>query len=86
MGTLAGPTTSGVNDWRCRMIDPRWATADWRKSSRSSSSSSCVEWASVGDLVGVRHSRRPDGDILEFPAPAWRSFVEAVRAGEVTRR
>lgn len=33
-------------------------------------------------LVPVRDSKDPEGPALVFPAPAWQSFVAAVRAGD----
>ncbi|TDD94349.1 DUF397 domain-containing protein [Actinomadura rubrisoli] len=40
-------------------------TSTWRKSSYSSSNGgACVEVADLGDVVGVRDSKEPDGPML----------------------
>jgi len=56
----------------------------WRKSSYSGSESgSCLEVLdhhSAG--VPVRDSKDPHGPALLFPAPAWSSFIAAVKTGE----
>lgn len=61
----------------------RWATAEWRKSTRSGGNGGeCVEVARVGELVGVRDSKDPDGPVLEFGLSQWRAFIRGVRDGE----
>ncbi|MFE2411076.1 DUF397 domain-containing protein [Kitasatospora sp. NPDC059408] len=37
---------------------------------------------SLPGAVPVRDSKDPNGPALVFPAPAWESFVSAVRAGD----
>ena len=56
--------------------------AVWVKSSRSFSNGNCVEVAElpVGS-VGVRHSRDPDGPVLQFTRGAWAAFLGATRRG-----
>ncbi|KOX09478.1 DUF397 domain-containing protein [Micromonospora profundi] len=52
--------------------------ADWRKSSRSNQDANCVEVATnLGDVVGVRDSKDPDGPVLAVDAYSWRLFVAA---------
>ena len=52
--------------------------AQWRKSSRSGSNDQCVEVATnLGDVVGVRDSKDPDGPVLAVDAYSWRLFVAA---------
>jgi len=55
----------------------------WRKSSHSNGEGgNCVEVADgVPGVVPVRDSKVPDGPVLVFGAPAWASFVAAVRGG-----
>jgi Domain of unknown function (DUF397) len=52
----------------------------WRKSSRCEANN-CVEVALGGHRAGVRNNALPY-DQLSFSAPAWRSFIDAVCAGE----
>ena len=53
----------------------------WRKSS-SSVAGECVEVASYGHAVFLRDSQDRDGSMLTFSAPAWHSFVLAMKGGE----
>lgn len=46
-------------------------------------SSTCVEVAHPGDVVLVRDSKNPDGQVLAFPAAVWEALCEDVRAGHV---
>lgn len=56
----------------------------WRKSSYSGGSNGdCVEVADhLPGTVPVRDSKDPHGPFLTFSAPAWASFLRAVRNGE----
>jgi len=58
-------------------------SATWRKSSRSNSSSNCIE---VTDLDGghhaVRDSKDPAGPALIFPRAEWAAFTAGIRSGE----
>lgn len=54
----------------------------WRKSSRCEANN-CVEVAIGDHRAGVRNNASPH-DQLFFAAPAWRSFLDAVRGGEFT--
>jgi hypothetical protein len=59
-------------------IDLKAAT--WRRSSYSNSEGGqCLEVADDLPVVPVRDSKKPDIPALIFPAPAWASFVAAVR-------
>ncbi|MEV7467728.1 DUF397 domain-containing protein [Streptomyces kronopolitis] len=62
-------------------------TVSWRKSSHSNSDGGqCIE---VSDdfpaHVPVRDSKDPQGPALTFEAPAWTSFVTAVKHGQLPR-
>jgi hypothetical protein len=57
----------------------------WRKSSYSGGNGGdCIEVAPgfLPGAVPVRDSKDPQGPALTFSAPAWESFVAAVRAGD----
>ena len=51
----------------------------WRKSSRSSTWSNCVEVAFADQAVMTRDSKHPEGAVLAFSAGDWTSFLEAIR-------
>lgn len=62
---------------------PDLASAAWRKSSLSNGATNCVEVAMLADgSVGVRHSRRPDGEVIVYSASEWAAFVAGVKAEE----
>jgi hypothetical protein len=48
---------------------------DWRKSSYSGSSGSCVETASGSGVIVVRDTTNRDGGTLGFSAEAWQEFL-----------
>ncbi|WP_328775744.1 DUF397 domain-containing protein [Streptomyces goshikiensis] len=58
----------------------------WRKSSRSNSGGgACLEVShDFITVVPVRDSKLPNGSVLVFPVGAWRSFVGAVRGGQLS--
>ena len=59
------------------------AGAAWRKSSFSNGATNCVEVAMLADgSVGVRHSRRPDAEVIVYSRSEWASFVAGVKAAE----
>lgn len=53
--------------------------AAWRKSSRSSDNSYCVEVAVTAELVGVRDTKDRDGGTLIFERERWAAFVRGLR-------
>ncbi|MET8543063.1 DUF397 domain-containing protein [Kitasatospora sp. NPDC004799] len=58
--------------------------ASWAKSSYSNNGGDCVEVAAgVPGLTPVRDSKDPNGPVLVFPSKAWKTFVTAVRSGEL---
>jgi hypothetical protein len=54
----------------------------WTKSSRSSSTGSCVEvrWSEDGH-VQVRDSKNPDGPMLTFSLARWSAFMDETKYG-----
>ncbi len=65
------------------MFTPELSTARWRKSSRSTNVSNCVEVAAIGSAVAVRDSKHPTGDALIVTPHAWIAFTTALRDGEL---
>jgi len=65
------------------MFAPDLSTARWRKSSRSSDTSNCVEVAATGQVVAVRDSKHPTGGTLIVTPRAWMAFTTALRNGEL---
>jgi hypothetical protein len=66
-----------------RRVMVNWSGADWVKSARSSGNGQCVQWARIGDVIGVRDSKLGnDSPVLEFTPAEWRAFVDGVRDGE----
>lgn len=62
-----------------RMADaPEGKPLPWRKSSFSSDTANCVEFAPGSDRVGLRDSKDPDGPSLWFSVDSWRDFVATV--------
>ncbi|AWN27757.1 DUF397 domain-containing protein [Streptomyces sp. NEAU-S7GS2] len=60
------------------------SAAQWRKSSYSNQDGgNCVEVADGLPVIPVRDSKAPHGPALLFGAPAWASFVTAVKSGEL---
>nr|WP_093841319.1 DUF397 domain-containing protein [Streptomyces aidingensis] len=56
----------------------------WTRSSHSGGNSNCVEVARRGDAVAARDSKAPGAGRLTVPADGWRSFVGAIRSGELS--
>ncbi|MFF3874568.1 DUF397 domain-containing protein [Streptomyces sp. NPDC001978] len=54
----------------------------WQKSSHSGGGdgNTCVEVADLGTRIAIRDSKAPAGATLTFPANAFASFVEALKA------
>ena len=59
------------------------ARAVWRKSSRSTGSTSCVELADLSVHVGVRDSKRPAQPALVVGRNTWSAFARQLRDGSL---
>jgi hypothetical protein len=57
----------------------------WRTSSYSGGAGNCVEVAAarMGDGVGIRDSKAPDGPVLIVGHQAWCEFAARVKNGEL---
>ena len=64
------------------MFAPDLSTARWRKSSRSTDTSNCVEVALTGPAVAIRDSKQPTRATLTVTPQAWTAFTTAVRNRE----
>lgn len=59
--------------------------AEWFVTSDSDSGSSCVEVAHLPEATVVRHSREPEGPVLEFTPAEWDRFLAGVKRDEFDR-
>ena len=58
-----------------------WGGVTWRRAA-ACSESSCVEVASLDEVIGVRDSKRPDQEPLVFSHAEWEAFRRGVAAGD----
>lgn len=61
---------------------------EWRKSTRSNGSGSCVKVRSVDGQVEVGDTKQdgqPDQPVLSFTTAEWDAFLGGVKAGEFGR-
>ncbi|WP_163512675.1 DUF397 domain-containing protein [Fodinicola acaciae] len=57
------------------MTDADLSVSQWRKSTRSGSSSDCVEVGQGEQVIGVRDSKNPTAGTLAVAASAWSAFL-----------
>ena len=65
------------------MFAPDLSTARWRKSSRSTDTSNCVEVTAIDQAVAVRDSKHPTGGTLILTHRTWTEFTTAIRNGQL---
>lgn len=58
---------------------PEWSRVKWRKSTRSGSTSNCVEVGFGAATVGVRDTKDRDGGTIALSATQWASFLRAIK-------
>lgn len=54
----------------------------FRKSSFSGAGGSCVDVARGAEVTKVRHTQRPDAEVIEYTENEWQAFIKGVKAGE----
>jgi hypothetical protein len=64
---------------------PNKVAARWRKSTCSAGNGACVEVADLQVTVGVRDSKDPQSQVLEFTRGAWQDFIASARHGSFDR-
>ncbi|MBB2943473.1 hypothetical protein FB565_003186 [Actinoplanes lutulentus] len=53
----------------------------WRVAARSSGGN-CVQVAKTDNLIAVRNSRHPDGEIILYTKPEFEAFLDGAKKGE----
>ncbi|MDY7086976.1 MAG: DUF397 domain-containing protein [Actinomycetota bacterium] len=56
-------------------------TLSWRIATRSAGGN-CVEVAKAKDMVAVRHSKRPDSEMILYTRPEFAAFLDGAKKGE----
>lgn len=62
--------------------DSEFLGAHWRKATSSAPDRDCVEFAVVGDVIGVRDSKVPGGPILQFSRAEIGAMLAGAKNGE----
>lgn len=71
------------------IIDSGYHDVTWRKASRSVGNGECVEISSHLGQVSIRDSKDPEGPVLNYPAKAFRAFLDTAKrddSGRCARR
>jgi predicted secreted Zn-dependent protease len=67
------------------LAHPDLSHATWRKSTYSGQNGNCVEVASnLPDMIAIRDSKQPSASALLVASEAWQTFIEGVRAIQLT--
>lgn len=53
----------------------------WRIATRSAGGN-CVEVAKANDLIALRNSRNPEGEVILYTAPEFAAFLDGAKKGE----
>jgi hypothetical protein len=53
----------------------------WRVAARSAGGN-CVQVAKASDLIAVRNSRRPEGEVILYTKPEFAAFLDGAKKGE----
>jgi hypothetical protein len=53
----------------------------WRVATRSGGGN-CVQVAKANDLIAVRNSRNPEGEIIFYTGPEFAAFLDGAKKGE----
>jgi hypothetical protein len=75
---VGGPLSAGAHpglSGPMLILEPR-STPEWRKSSRSTDISNCVEVAWPDRAVTAVRDSKNTGPVLTFPADAWSAFLK----------
>jgi Domain of unknown function (DUF397) len=58
---------------------PSFNNALWRKGTRTTAASNCVEVATSNRLVGIRDSKNPTGPIVIVRPAEWTNFLTTIQ-------
>ena len=56
--------------------------ARWRKAT-GSGDGGCVEVGSFASVIGGRDTKDREGPVLAFSLPAWQTFIEGIKSGDL---
>ncbi len=67
------------------IINSGYHDVTWRKASRSVGNGECVEISSHLGQVSIRDSKDPAGPVLNYPAKAFRAFLDTAKRDDSGR-
>lgn len=70
-----------MHDERNSSLITNPSSAEWRRS-RHCDANACVEVAQLGEDIGLRDSKDPNGLVLRFSRDEWDAFVAGVSDGD----